>query len=180
MKNNKLNIQWFTLIEIMISITILSIIMISVLQIYIHSTWVIAKSDVNRILQENIKNVTSHIAEDVRKNWILSVAWTWTKLETNSTSIWYYLTKVDDYTQRIVNVSDCSWIKDICSIVKDWVPLTNTFVAVKDLEFTVTNDLVPKVTMNIIIQPAIWKWVHTNLIKESVIKLQTTISERPF
>jgi prepilin-type N-terminal cleavage/methylation domain-containing protein len=58
----------FTLIEVLVSITIFSIMMISVISIYIISTDITLKSDINRIMQENLKNVSNKIAEDIRKN----------------------------------------------------------------------------------------------------------------
>ena len=56
------------------SITIFSIMVISIIWIYIVSTDITMKSDINRMMQENIKNVTNTIAEDVRKNGIKWVA----------------------------------------------------------------------------------------------------------
>jgi prepilin-type N-terminal cleavage/methylation domain-containing protein len=46
----------FTLIEILVSITILSMILISVFSIYISSTDINLKTDITRILQQNIKS----------------------------------------------------------------------------------------------------------------------------
>ena len=57
----------FTLVEVLITITIFSMIMISVIQIFIHTTQVSQKVDLNRMMQENIKNVVEIIAEDIRK-----------------------------------------------------------------------------------------------------------------
>jgi Tfp pilus assembly protein PilW len=42
--------------------------MISVMSIYISSTDISLKTDINRAMQENIKNAVETIAEDVRKN----------------------------------------------------------------------------------------------------------------
>jgi hypothetical protein len=42
--------------------------MVSVMMIFINSTDISAKSEINRVMQENIKNVVETIAEDVRKN----------------------------------------------------------------------------------------------------------------
>jgi len=58
----------FTLIEILVSLTIFSIILTSIIWIYITSSDIIVKSDINRKMQENLKNVSSEIAEDIRKN----------------------------------------------------------------------------------------------------------------
>jgi prepilin-type N-terminal cleavage/methylation domain-containing protein len=58
----------FTLVEVIVAITILSIIMISVLVVFISGSDVSAKIDIQRGMQENIKNIVETIAEDVRKN----------------------------------------------------------------------------------------------------------------
>lgn len=196
MKNNKIKLKAFTLIEILISITILSIIMISVIQIFIHSTWVTSKSDINRIMQENIKNVMSHVSEDIRKQWIswtsVSIWWncdminnTWSKLCLKSSNEYYLSEWAGDYNIRS-NRNFCSLFENTCTIVKknlnNWEvsPLTNSFVAIKDLEFTISNDVVPKATINIVMQPAVKKWFKTDIIKENKLIFQTTISERPF
>jgi len=69
-KNNKMKFKnkGFTLVETIVSLTILSIIMISVLSIFISSTDTSYKIDINRAMQENIKNIVEHISEDIRKN----------------------------------------------------------------------------------------------------------------
>jgi len=72
MKNNKRGA--FTLIEVLISITILSIVMITILMVYIIASDISIKADINRLMQENIKNAVEQIAEDVRKNGITGVA----------------------------------------------------------------------------------------------------------
>jgi hypothetical protein len=44
--------------------------MVSVMMIFINSTSLLAKSEINRVMQENVKNVTEMIAEDIRANGI--------------------------------------------------------------------------------------------------------------
>jgi len=68
MKKNNLHKQAFTLVEILIAVTIFSIIMISVLMIYITATDISKKYDINREMRNNIKSVVEDIAEEVRKN----------------------------------------------------------------------------------------------------------------
>ncbi len=189
-------IPWFTLIEILVSITILSIIMVSVIMIFINSTEVSSKSEINRLMQENIKNVVETIAEDVRKNWI-----TWTSnsiiddcdFDHDSTSLYkngnklctwlndYYLAKEVSWTYtRIDNSSSCTDLTDSCIIVKNGNPLTNSYVSIKKLDFYVSNDYVPKVTINITLQPAVKKWVKPELIKKNKIIFQTTVRTRSY
>jgi hypothetical protein len=151
-------------------------------------------------MQENIKNVVETIAEDVRKNWIYWVSditaaycsfnlagnfyLKWSELCTGTGPILnkYYLAKEttpDNYT-RIDDISNCDKLIDNCLIVKNWFPLTNSFVSVKDIKFYISNDYIPKVTINIIMQPSVKKWVKSNLIKENKIVFQTTISTRSY
>jgi hypothetical protein len=49
---------------------IFSIMMVSVLSIFLFSSQMSARVELNRVLQENIKNVMENIAEDVRKETI--------------------------------------------------------------------------------------------------------------
>lgn len=189
--------KWsFTLIEIIVSITILSIIMVSVMVVFINATDISRKSEINRVMQENVKNIVETISEDVRKNWIMWVSneiavdcnlsldsWSlykkWDKLCTNNNE--YFLAKenINGYTRT--DVSNCSGITDHCIIVnKNLSPLSNSHVSIKDLKFYVSNDVIPKVTILMTLQPSIKKWVKTNLIEESKLNFQTTISTRNF
>lgn len=192
------NIWAFTLVEVLVSMTIFSIMIISIMSIYAISTDITMKSDINRILQENIKNVTNKIAEDIRKDWIIWVSLNssddcnfdissnkykkGTKLCTKSWNK-YYLAKANPMNGEYlrVNPSECSELEDFC-VIASWKdkPLTNSYVSVQKLDFYASSDPTPKVTMNIIMNPSIKKWVKPNLIKESEIIFQTTISERPF
>ena len=198
MKKQNINKKAFTLVEVLVSITIFSVMLISIIWIYMISNDITLKSDINRMMQENLKNVSNVIAEDIRKNWIAWVSsstidicdftvWsnnykTWDKLCTKSATK-YYLAKQNSISWEYLRVTslECSWIDDHCVIAK-WInePLTNSYVSVKELSFYLSVDYVPKVTINITMQPATRKWVKANLIKSSNIIFQTTISERPF
>lgn len=188
----------FTMIEIIVSITIFWIISIAIFSVYITSNDITMKSDINRIMQENAKNISSRISEDIRKNWILWVSWDsiddcnfdmwwdnykhWDKLCTKSWNI-YYLAKFDQITWSYlrVNSSQCWGLEDQC-IIAQWIdkPLTNSYVTVRSIEFSLSKDYTPKVTMNIVLQPTMKKWVKIDLIKNSILNFQTTVSERPF
>lgn len=191
-KNDLNKLRAFTIIEIIVSVTIFSIIFISVFAIFSNATDLSNKSDLNRIMQENIKNIVETIAEDVRKNgirWIsdsipdsdCSTAWTsewlftyWTKLCTNLNE--YYLEKSG---VRVWN-SDCGEFSDHCIIVKNWEALSNSSVSIKNLDFYLSDILSPKVTINMTIQPSHNKWVKPEIIKENKIIFQTTITTRQF
>lgn len=198
MKKYNIYNKAFTLVEVLVSLTIFSVIITSVIWIYITSNDLIVKSDINRKMQENLKNVSSIIADDIRKNWILWLSENiWDSYDLNvwvnkykeatalKTKLWntYYLAKKDEITWiylRVDNIS-CIDIKDQCVIynLNKWI-LTNSFVSVKSLNFYFSKDAVNKVTISIIMQPSIKKWVKIDLIKESKLVFQTTISERPF
>lgn len=198
MKKIKLHYKAFTLVEVLVSITIFSIMMISIIWIYITSSEITMKSDINRMMQENLKNVSNTIAEDIRKNGIMWVSESSNEdcnsiMDSNNYKNWdklcikwwnkYYLAKEDLLSWDYIRTDslNCSAITDHCVIAK-WIntPLTNSYVSIKELNFYLSNDFIPKLTMNIVLNPAAQKWVKSDLIKESKLIFQTTISERPF
>lgn len=194
----------FTLIEIIVAVTIFSIIMISIIAIYIVSSDTSIKSDINRAMQENLKSVMTELSEDIMKNWVRwvsnSLTLDWCDLKSNR--VWYkdweilclkskneyYLAKKDNlsWEYKISNKKDCEWINDQCFIVKKWEdftrpePLTNSLVTIRDLKFYVTSAFwINKVTITATFQPSNKTWVKPELIQESKLYFQTTISERP-
>lgn len=62
--------QGFTLIEIIVAVTILSLIMVSVFGIYSNIIGLNKRLAVSRSLQENARNITEIIAKDIRENGI--------------------------------------------------------------------------------------------------------------
>jgi len=58
------------LIEVIVSSTILSLILVSVLTIFNVSSRMSLTADINRAMQENVKNIVEQIAEDIRNNGI--------------------------------------------------------------------------------------------------------------
>ncbi len=92
----------------------------------------------------------------------------------------YYLAKKSLWTYIRVDKFSCENLEDQCYIVKNWNPLTNSLVSVKDLQFYVSSENVNKATIKIILQPTIKAGVKPDLIKNNKIIFQTTISERPF
>lgn len=190
----KIKNNWFTLIEIVVSIAIFSLIMISMISIYILSSETSLKSDINRAMHENIKSVVTDITEDVIKNGIKWVSFDildscdftstsnykiWNKLCTKTSN--YYLAKEELWNYiRIDDPNYCKILSSQCFIVKDGYPLTNSLVTIRELKFYISSLYVPKVTLNIVIQPTTKTWVKPNLIEKNKIIFQTTISERPF
>ncbi len=186
----------FTLVEVIVAITILSIIMISVLVVFISGSDVSAKIDIQRGMQENIKNIVETIAEDVRKNGLnicssptesncLNFASsTGSYLETEILYTWsasYYLaTKTVSWTWiRVWDQSICRDPQFQCFLMQDMVnPLSNGQVTFWNLKFRVTGWDIPKVTLSLTLYPAFKKWVKADMIKNSRMIFQTTISER--
>ena len=201
MKYTHKNTQWFTLIELLVSITIFSIIMVSVITIFIFSANLSAKVDINRAMQENIKNAVETMAEDIRKNgivWVSDQGWIWCSFPTSGVVSWNKLcTWANTYTLSTMdpdpnaNETFTRTLNDACIDANDmpvWCslflnnasPLTNSFVSFRELNFTISGDgnNQDKVTINFVLQPAVRKWVRSDLIKNSKLVFQTTISER--
>lgn len=190
--------SWFTLIEVIIWVTIFSIIMISILSLYMLSSDTSLKSDINRAMHENIKSIVTEISEDILSNsisWVSSSsidgcnfsAWLWNYKKWNKlctfSSLWvneYYLAKKVWSSYVRVDNSACEDFVEQCFIVKNWQPLSNSLVSIKSLNFYATNVFSKKVTISITIQPTIKAWVKPNLIENNILVFQTTISERPF
>lgn len=196
MKNNNVKYQGFTLVEIIIAMTIFSMIMVSVFSVF----WVIVnlnnKLDISRAMQENIKNLTDIIAQDMRLN---EIWWVNANIVADSCSmpsdenmfkmwdklcIWensYYLAKnVDGSWVRVWSRDEC--VNNQCYIVQNnWskvTQLTNSWVEFEELSFWVSNPWEEKITINFILKPARWKGIRDELIYENKMIFQTTLSKR--
>lgn len=187
----------FTLIEVIVSITILAIVLVSVFAVFLLASDLSNKADVNRLMQENIKNIVETISEDVRKNSI-KICDTWTDchnfpsdslyMSWNDLYLWenhYYLAKKDALSgifTKVFDLNSCSNIKDNCSMIREsasWQDvISNSWVQFSDLKFYISRDFEPKVTINFTILPATGKWIKTNLIESNKIVFETTVSER--
>lgn len=62
--------QAFTLIELIVSITILSVIFLSIFEIYGNILQVNKRLEIMRIVQENVRSITEQVATDVREKGI--------------------------------------------------------------------------------------------------------------
>lgn len=198
----------FTLVEIMVALTIFSIIMISVMSIYIVSSEVTYNSEINRALQENIKNIVMEISEDVMKN---GINWLTDQIDFYSCTFWvaklpniiedenkkndvekwdkfcswknmYFLwTKSSDWTFSYSS-NPCDDKKSECYLLRyDWAnnsPLTNNLVTVRDVKFIVTNNWKKKVTILLKLQPSIKAWFKSSVVENNIFYLQTTLTER--
>ncbi len=189
----KNNIKAFTLIEIIISVSIFSMIMVSIMSVYFTSTYITNKSDINRTLYENIKNVILTISEDIMKNSIVWVSkdivspncamfsWAEKVISWDKLCLWadYYLAKKDDSWNFIrKDNAFCADAKNICYVVKDWKALTNDLATVSNLNFFITNRDVKKVTMTMTVRPSFNFRLKRDLVKETKIITQLSLSER--
>lgn len=192
--------KWFTLIEVIVSISILSIIMISVFTIFSLSADLNNKTDISRALQENIKNIEQIITEDIKKNNITWVnndiinstcnIWVWTNYTSGTklcigTNSYYLAKKLISWTwNRVWNYDECKLWTISCYLVKHdattWniTQLSNSWIDFRNLYFYVTNSKIKKVTISFEVQPSIHKWIKSSLIQENKINFQTTLSER--
>lgn len=191
MKYKKNPWKGFTLIEILVSITIFAIIMISVFGIFISSSNINLKTDITRTMQQNIKSSIERIAEDVRKNGFDCVRESYSDEcvlpDDNNTNTWtileiwsnqYYLAVKNGSDYISVDRESCTEISDTCTLVLNGKPIMNSWVSVKDLQFLISDTHVKKLTILITLQPATWKWIPADLIKNNNFYFQTTISER--
>lgn len=186
-----MNKKAFTLVEIITAITIFMIVMVSVIQIFWVSSSLINKIDINRQVQENIKNLTEILSKDIRKYWI-NWAWNeetldnytlqtgnWIKLWNNKYYIWQEVWSV---ITRKIDITNCSDLKNNCFLVKnDWErvsKLTNSWVAFEKLNFTIMWIDKKKLMINFTMRPATKKWISSSMIEKSKFYFQTTISER--
>lgn len=207
MKYLKKKYSWFTLIELIVSITIFSIIMISVMMIFSAASKVSAKIDLNRSMQENTKNIVESISRDVLKygiTWVSKQSWasdcnldtvdwkykSWDKLCLWWASDWYEYFLALETASWWIRVEDasvdsmCSSISSECVLVRLdkelWgiTRVSNSLVYFKDIKFYVSSENINKVTFNFTMQPSFKKWVNSELIWNSEIIFQTTFSER--
>ncbi len=182
--------SWFTLVEIIVAVTIFSIIMVSVIFIFVNSTQLSMKIDINRVLQENSKNIIETISEDLRiVDLKICSAWItkgciWSELISIWSELWiwdnhYYLAKKNASLDSFIKVDDVNDCKiQQCFILKNLEMLSNSFVTIQNLEFSIFKDHIPKVQINLLIKPIWWKWINSNLIKNTELNLQTTLGEQ--
>lgn len=200
------NKKWFTLVEIIVAVTIFSIVMISVMSVYIISSETTYNSDIDRAMHESIKNIVMEISEDITKNgisWVSdSISSPDCKLpekDKNDKKEWfifctwshiYMIYKKDDLWNLFAvsdsNKSECEKIGTECYLTKAEIwdkkpsPLTNNLVTVRKANFIVTNDWVKKVTIVLELQPSTKAWVRSSLVEKNIFNLQTTLSERTY
>jgi len=191
----------FTLIEVIVAMTIFGIIMISVLSIFLFSSQMSSRVEINRIMQENIKNVTEDIAENIRKKWLSWVladgwfdacnSWSWATLVWTKLCLWWgieysiwYATGATLDWQRVNDISYCQDINSQCHIIKrdtpseDYYPLSNSFSHFENISFVITNEDIPKLSLHMSLRASSAKWLSSQVVRNSITHIQTTISQR--
>ena len=184
----------FTLIEIMVSISIMSVILVAIMSVFFTMNDVSGRTEINRQLQWNIKLAIETMAEDVRKYGVDSI-WNgcnglvtpgiWNKAWCDSLGNIYYLGQRDEngnFTGAFA--AECEVFGSQCYLLKktQWFsapqPLTNSYVHIKNLEFQLLwDESLPRLGIYLTAQPAIKKWVKSGLIKNNIMHFQTTISQ---
>ncbi len=180
----------FTLVELVVAITILGLIMVSVFTIYINLINVNRKLEQTRILQENTRMITEKIATDVREKGIDFNTCGWFEdnpTECLQTNGWnqYYIVRKDKITNKwLASGSGTIGIK---SNGDDAVGITSEIVTVKNLHFypsgssasgTTNEWLEGKVQVVFDIGLTGGKWVSSAIAENSFITIQTTVSEK--
>ncbi len=191
----------FTLIEMIVAITILAIIMLSIFWVYSNIINVNKRLELARALQENSRNITETVARDIRENgidfwyydWLtedkkLDYIWSWNSVLAIKWWIKYYLMKDILGTITICDIwvfdKDCFfWSMSGSSFKKisdDRVEIRNVkfFISWSGSENIQNTNAEWKVTMVFDLWIAPWKGILSDLAKEYSIKVQTTISEK--
>ena len=201
MKNLK---KWFTLVEILVAVTIFTIIMMSVMSVYITSTKTSYNAEINRAIQENVKNIVTTLSEEIYKNKII---WVWQDCSHNSCNFeetnwnalkianWneYKLIKKDWDDFRVIGWNECENVTNPENICYLWVyknnkfsPITNNLVNIKNISLKISgwwtglNKTPKKVTINMKIEPSLKSGVSSTLRESSSFDFQITLSERPY
>ncbi len=197
MKNIR-NTFWFTLIELIVASTIFMIIIWSVMIVFTSNINISKRSEINRVMQENIKNVVEIISEDIRNNWISWVSkdlldsCNFTSSSSNqyksgnkfcSSVNQYYIAYYDNISSSYLrwDETNCDEISENCFLYRKWDgPITNSQVSISDLSFYVSDNWKPKLTINMTIRPVLKWWITSRMVKENKIIFQTSFTEDTF
>lgn len=196
-KNNMINRnnKWFTLIELIVSVTIISIMMLSIFTIYTNIITTNKKLELQRTLQENTKNIIEWLASEIRNNWIdfskynssyeeLNYSWSWNTILSIKNWRNYCLMKTPVWCDRTcyVNPNKCYlwsvWNANL-TLSDENVEIWNLrfFISWKWTDEITTKDKQWKVTIVFDIKVAKWIWADPNLVESTKMHIQTTISE---
>jgi len=191
----QINSHWFTLIEMIVSVTILAIIMLSIFVIYRNIIFINKKLELDRIIQQNSRNIIESLATEIREkgidyeyysnltekldysgsgNTILAIANSWE----------YCMQKQSNSCSR-----DCYKNNRWCFLWKlnTDIQLSDEKVQVNNLRFFISDNKSIwaldgkkewKVTIVFDLSVTPTAWINSNMIKDSNIHVQTTISTK--
>ncbi|EKE26320.1 MAG: hypothetical protein ACD_4C00337G0008 [uncultured bacterium (gcode 4)] len=189
-----MNKKWFTLIELTVAITILSIVMLSVFVIYWNIVNANKRLELIRVLQENSRNITENIAKDIREKWIDYNYYS--SFQALNYSSWNTLLAIKNWDVYclIENTGYCDVdnscdTDNSCYLWKlNWKKISDGRVWVKNIKFyiswkpndtNITNkDAEWKATVAFELGIAPGRWISSSLAKEIKMNIQTTISEK--
>lgn len=194
----------FTLIELVVSVTILSIIMLSVFVVYSDLIQVNKRLEALRMVGEDMRTVTEKIASDVREKWIDFTYYDWSSVERTSAysgsgnlvlaiqwGVRYYPMKDSLAGPTLCHESDLTNLATHCYIGREqWgerIALTTANVRIEDIRFffsgtskdTATN-LSNEGKVTIVTSMGIEKksGVSDAIVQNTHMRIQTTVSEK--
>lgn len=192
----KISKKWFTLIEVIVSMTILWVIMVWIITTFILVWNLNNKADINRHLQENIRRFTHSVSEDLRL---------WDITFDSDTDKWHYINSglFDSWEELFVwdkeyfmaeeslmikanssNPNSCIFLEEVECIlavrdINSWniKAFSDNKVQIKNLKTFVSEWKIPKASISFEILPSYKTWLPRDLIKNNTIYFQTTFSE---
>jgi len=181
---NKISLHpGFTLIEVIISVSIMSIILVAIMGVFFSMSDVSNKTEINRQLQSNLKNAIELMAEDIRSYGIdtsCSVLWSsqgtyWCSNNGNR----YYVGRDNGiWWHAPADIAECAGLKNQCFLMKNNTILTNSFLSVESAHFEILwDDAMKRLSISLLVAPSASKWVKPNLVKQNRFHFQTTLSE---
>lgn len=194
----------FTLIELVVSVTILSIIMLSVFVVYSDLIQVNKRLEALRMVGENTRTVTEMIASDVREKWIDFAYYDWSSTEKTLAydgggnlilaiqwGVRYYPMRDSSAGPVGCNEADFVNIATHCYIGREqWgvrTPLTSNSVRIDSVRFfisgtgkDVATNLSDEGKATIILSLGIEKraGVSDAIVQNTHMRVQTTVSEK--
>jgi len=189
------NKSWFTLIEMIVSVTILSIIMLSIFVIYKNIVYANKKLELDRIIQENSRNIVETLATEIREKGInynyysiLSEKLDYNGIGNTILAInnsWEYCMQ----KQKNACAKECYKDNKGCYLWKldSDIKLSDENVSIKNLRFYISGNpdsatFDDKQEWKVTIVFDLWitagKWLNSEIIKDSSIHLQTTIGAK--
>lgn len=202
--HSKYRQKWFTLIEMIVAVTILAFIMLSVFVVYSNILQINKRLELNRILQENTRTMIEWIASEIRNKWItysyyndvlsepLDYAWSWnTLLAINNSAEPEKILVYCMQRQKTSCDSTCYSNPNWCYLWKldSDIALSDDRVNINNLRFYISwkpskditsEDKEWKVTVVFDISLSPNKWITPELAKANELHIQTTISEKVY